>query len=524
MALPNPLKRTHRPRENEIVASASIELGEPGVLKRLRAIKTASEKDAERAWNWYDQLGEVHYAISRSARVAGYAKIHAVRYAPNGEVEKTIDSGMEADIAAMLESPYGGTRGLIERFMVMAKIPGDAYLLRCRDESGLVEGYDFMSTTEMDFGDLDSRERSDRVPPGESFRRTVVPAGRQGSVNGAGESQQTLHRAEDLIGRVWRPSARFVELADSPMTALDINCELLDLLTKSLRGKLLSRLAMNGILFVPSGLNELESVGSRAGTDGATSNKVISRLLAAATYNVLNHAHAESAVPIMVSGPGEQGQYLKFLEVDRQIFEVDMKLRNELIDRILYGLDVTPSTVKGMGDANHWSAWAVEDDERRVNVQPDIETMMWALTRMVLRSEMVERGAKPGRILKAGLWYDLTAANISTNLAEDARQGHDRITVISDAGVRRMTGIAEADAPSEAEIIRGFGRKHGDPYLATFGLDAADEIDWDKVGKAGAKTGPAADSPADTPEANPGNRAGKRGTSESDTPKRLRPA
>ena len=198
---------------------------------------------------------------------------------------------------------------------------------------------------------------------------------------------------------MWRPSARFVEVADSPMFALDTNCELLHLLTIGLRGKLLSRLSLNGILFVPSEMQEIQSTGAANATAGdkrTVTSRLTDRLITAATYNVLNYANAESAVPIVVSGPGVHGEALRWIMQDSQLYETDMRLRQELIDRILQGLDVTPSAVKGQGDQNHWGAWAAEDDERRVNIQPDLETMCWALTRMILHAEMqAQREAGP---------------------------------------------------------------------------------------------------------------------------------
>jgi len=516
----NPRKKSHEPRDGELVASAAIDLTRAHDASLLRTVLSHGRTKAEAAWRWYGDIGEVHYAISRSARVAGYSKLVPYKLDKNGAIDRSIDGGMEAEICSMIGSPYGGLRGLIERYFTCMKVPGDTFLIRCVDANGALEGYDFVSSDELSVGDLGKRNGAGVEGP-IVIKRITHPA--SGS-NGATEMEI---RAQDFLGRVWRPSARFVEVADSPMFALDTNCELLHLLTIGLRGKLLSRLSLNGILFVPSEMQEIQSTGAANATAGdkrTVTSRLTDRLITAATYNVLNYANAESAVPIVVSGPGVHGEALRWIMQDSQLYETDMRLRQELIDRILQGLDVTPSAVKGQGDQNHWGAWAAEDDERRVNIQPDLETMCWALTRMILHAEMQARNAKPGRILSTTLWYDLTPANISTNQAEDGRQAYDR-NLVGPAGTRKMMNVPESDAPTEIESIRLYGFKNGDPYLATYKMGEQDEIDWEKVGKGKPATGPAADSPAPPAKVGPGTKTGARSKpSETNTPRTQRPA
>lgn len=522
----NPLKKLHQARPGEMVASAAVDLTRAHDAKLLQAVLAGGKSNAADAWRWYGDIGEVHYAISRSARVAGYAKIGAYKLEPDGSPGSSIDSGLPAEIASMIGSPYGGVRGLIERYFTCMKVPGDTYLIRCVDSAGDLEGYDFCSSDELIL--RRSKEKTsftdanvDQLLPDDIIERVVHPAGKAGA-----EALTVEIKVENFIGRVWRPSSRYVQVADSPMFALSGTCEMLHLLTIGLRGKLLSRLALNGILFVPSEMQQITSFTEQADSRDARSQttRLTDKLIAAATYNVLNNAAAESAVPIIISGPAALGSAITWITADRQVYETDMQLRQELIARILQGLDVTPSAVKGMGDSNHWSAWAIEDDERRVNIQPDLETMCWAITRMILHAEMVRQNQKPGRILKTALWYDLTEANISTNQAEDGRQAHDR-GLVGGAGSRRMMNIPESDAPTEIESIRLFGFKHGDPYLMTYKMTEAEKIDWEKVGKGKPQTGPAANSPGDDPQAGPGVKTGARGKkSESDTPRAARPA
>ena len=833
-------------KRSEVLASAVVDLAKGFDVKWAKAAVASTRAKSKAPWQWYGNIGEIHYAVSRGSRIAGYIKLAPHKLLANGEIGPEIKSGLAADIVSRIESPYGGVRQLAARFYIHMKIPGDTWLIRVRGDDGEVEGYDFLCADEMDLAELRSMSTSvveGGLNPDTIIRRVTAPG------LGGGESITQNVRAGDVIGRVWKPSPQWIDLPDSPMHALETQCELLHLLTANLKGKLLSRMSLNGIFYIPNEINEVRS-GQPDGTkEKVRDNTVMDSLINAATFAVRNFDTPEAAVPIFMTGPSAYAEGIRHIVMDREIYRTDMDLRSELIDRILYGLDVQPMDVKGMGDANHWcqddqtevwtrrgwqtvdsiligdevlaldhqtgltewstvsdlyvadvvdepmrhlesrthsslttlahrwptvtrygnrrwvtsaslnsndyittgapssslpvvakwndalvevaawfwtegnigqsvsiaqshtanpgktarlraallaefgedgfteaiqrnessfggpvtifrlrkwaadallvvapgkrptdsfidsltlaqlhlfidvscmgdghhwktgerdiwqrdpssldayeracilagyavsrqpghdggtvvralhstsvrpvkaaqqsrgsgsdgaideiipysgrvwcptvpglhtylarrngrsfftgnSAWAVSDDERRINIQPEMETMCWALTRMILRAEMEAAGATPGKINSTCIWYDLTAANVKTNLAEDARQAHDR-ALTSDSAARRMTGIAEADAPSEEEVIRAFGRKNNDAYLATFGLAAAKKIDWDKVATTKAP-GPNADSPA--PDAPVGPGVGKPGSpsdSKSDTPRKLRPA
>ncbi len=515
-----PIRRTHKVDRSadvtELVASARVDITVPSDMAYLRSTVGWSKTKSRKPWQWYEGIGEVHYALSRGARIAGYTSLIPRKLDKLGRPGREIKRGEEAAIVRRLESPYGGVRALAERYFTLMKVPAESYLIRVREDDEVV-GWDFVSADELDVASLDAaRDADGALREGTVLKRITMPKS-----SGIEAMEQEIE-ARDFLGRIWRPSSRYVDMTDSSLLANETNCDLLDLLTKSLRAKLMNRLMSNGIWYIPSEINDVKTARTNTGTGELSDNKVIDRLLRSAVYQATNPGQPEAALPAFVSGPAQFAEALRHITPELEIYEVEMKLRQELIDRILMGLDVQPQDVRGLGDSSHWSAWAVSDDERRINVQPEIETMCWALTNMVLRHEMRERGLPDGRIAEAMLWYDLTAANVKTNLAEDARQAHDR-GFIGDSGARLLTGVDEAFAPTDDEVIRWVGRQVRDPYLATFGLTMAKDIDWSMVGK-GKSNGPTADSPADDPESGPGSDSGSPNKNDSDTPRRLRPA
>ena len=514
--MPISRKTRSRAESEELVASARIDIRTPEDMQYLKAVRSISASNGRKPWKWYKDIGEVHYAVSRGARIAGYALIQARTLNADGTLGKVVTGGLPAKVAQTIQSPYGGRRALVERYITLMKVPGDAYLIRCRDDNGDVVGYDFISADEIDLASLDTITTDTVIQSGQAIKRITLP-------KTSGQEQMVVDiEPRDFLGRVWRPAMQYVDQSDSPMRASETNCELLDLLTRGLKAKMLNRLVSNGIVYIPSEINDIRTGGPKASPDKISDNKVIDRLLNAGLYMMQNFDDPAAALPAFVTGPAQYADAIKHIVMDREIWATDMALRAELIDRILMGLDVQPQDVKGMGDANHWSAWAVSDDERRVNIQPDMETLCWALTNLILHAEMEAAGMPPGKIAKTVLAYDLTKANVKTNLAEDARQASDRIQ-ISPAAARRTTGFDESDAPSEVEWVRELGRQMKDPYLATFKMDIATEIDFDKVVSA-KKDGPDPASTADNPKVGPGTDSGSPDSNDSDTPRRLRPA
>lgn len=513
----------------ELTASMPLDMTKAYDAKYLRTVVSAGRTQAQRPWKWMTEIGEVNYGISRGAKIAGYAKITARKLEKDGTPGEIVTTGKAAEVAASLSSPYGGVRGLIDRFFTLMKVPGDGYLIRTRadrDGTGDPTGYDFIGANEIATESTDGsglwmpgNDRNSRIAANQNIRRITFP---QGGGSTSGESLYHDVKAADFLGRIWRPAAQFVDQAASPMRALDTECELLHLLTINLKAKLTSRMALNGIFFVPSEINDIRTGAPKGNESEFHDNKVLDALIKAATWAIINHERPDAAVPIFMTGPGQFGDMIKHIVMDREIYATDMLLRAELIDRILTGLDVQKAKAKGDEQSNHWNAWANNDDELRVNVKPDLEMFCWALTRMVLYREMLDAQIKPETVTKYVLWYDLSAATTSVNQAEDARQAADRI-LIGPAASRRMMNIKEADAPTEAEQIRAVGLKLNVPMLAVYGLEEAKNIDWDKV--AASKTGPPADSPADPSQVGPGKgNPGSPNDGKNDTPRKLRPA
>lgn len=505
-------------RQNELTAAAALSIGNPNDRARLQSYLAFGKGTVGRAWKWYECLPEVNYAIEHGSALAGKAQIKAYRRGPDGRPGELVEDGPAAKIATEMYSPFGDQAHLIGEFFALRRITGEAHLLRNRGDGidGVegVDGYDFVSSNELNMD-------------GDRLMRTVLPAS-------AGVDAFTVEvPPEDYIGRVWNPSFKFVEQAKSPLQAIDIVCEELYLLTLGLKSKLLNRLALAGMMFIPSELSEVVPAATAGLEDGENqfhNDIVIDALIKSMVVAVRNHDEPRASLPIIIRGPGEHGEKIRWITMDREILETEMNLRAEAVRRILAGLDIQPEMVTGVGTSNHWDAWAIMEQDVRLNTEPDLQALMWTLNRLVFWPQMIEGRANGEHDLPAEefmLWYDLTAMTTPVNVAENARQAWDRIT-LNDAELRRVSGFDEEHAPDDMETLRAIGKKTGVAYFALYGTPLWDKIDWDEADKHSGRgvRGPVPDSSSTDSPAGPG--VGTPGSpapsdNESDTPKADKP-
>ena len=432
-----------------------------------------SQRVGREPWRWYDRLGEVHKAISRSARIAGYARLRCVEVNPDGTDGATVTDGLPAEIVTGIYSRFGGVRGLIDRFYALMKVPGDSYLIKVRDQGEMIhDGYHFLSSDEIEKASV---EESLAARAAGGIRWITLPH----TTRGTGEALVREVAAEDVLGRVWLPGRRWVDEPDSPLGALSTECEVLHGLTEAMRANIFSRFALAGLMFIPSEIQDVKVVGK----GDAPATDILSWLMEAMSRNVANISDAKARLPILLRGKGEAGEQIRHITIDREVFETDIKLRNDLIERILFGLDIQKQATEGTDKSSHWSSWMASDEEVRIAVQPDLDTMCWALTRLVLHEQLEAAGVAPDEIMRLRVAWDMSEAAARTNKQEDTRQARDMGLAKGDS-VLRVSGLSVTDDKmDDQEHIRWIGEKQQNVYLSCFTGNSYEDIDWEMAAR-----------------------------------------
>lgn len=481
----------------------------PGDRAYVRELAGRRFGEIAAGWKWYERLGTVRAAVERSAKIAGYTKFVAQKLAPDGTVSDEIDVGGVAEAAQAFFAMNGGTRGLVERFFVLMKIPAESWLIQEEED----DGFFFLSSNELDVKDLDYEGRDDG-------RSDVIKWVTAPSASGRTDAFHKLISPENFLGRVWAPGRQYFDLVNSAMPSLTTEFEILWWLTLNMRARLQNRYATAGMQYVPSEISEIAVTG----VDGVVRQEgVLNYLSRAYNTNIAEASRGEavSVSKILLRGEGKHAENFRNLMDDTGMPETDMKLRAEMRDTILGSLDVSKAGSTENEEANHFTAWHNADEERRIAVQPDIEMMCWALTRLAYRPMLAKRGVKD--VEQYRLWFDLSDAQVKANLSEDARQARDR-GLIGPKATRSMQGIKETEKMTPVETIQWAGILTKNPRLILHGVPGADDLPWDEI-MPKAQPGPKPGSDADPQEAGPG--AGQPGSpddNDTDTPRTQRPA
>jgi len=386
---------------------------------------------------FYDSLGEVHYAATFHGRALSAVRLYAATYDGGRPVE--VDSGPAAEAMQRL----GDLSDLQRRYGELMFIVGEAYLM-----VSLVDG----------------RERWEVVSPLEvAIRGDAIirmPSQSSSRIQYRKATSQELSDGEAQVWRMWRSHPAWSGEADSPMRAVLDLCEELVLLSRAVRARARSRAAGAGLLLIPD--ESSLAPPTTSGDEDPNSDPFLQDLIEAMTTPLSDDEVASSVVPMLIRTRGEDIERWRHMTLspDRDAGYPEIELRSEVIRRFAQGIDLPPEIVMGTADANHWTAWQINESTWRSHIEPVAKQFCEDLTKIYL-----EPLVGPGyRIM-----YDASAVVTRPDRSRYARDLHDRLA-ISDSALREASGFTDHDAPDEQETTRRIGIMLGESVLAT-GVD-----------------------------------------------------
>lgn len=412
----------------ELVAAAS----------RYTSRKIRGRGQGDQSWQWraydmYHLVPEVRFAASWIGNAMAGARLYAGRRAEDGTIEPAPDNHRASEIVAQIAGGPDGQAKMLNAFGKHLTVPGEGWIV-VRPNSEVLspyspeDGHDWqvLSVREVrqQSGKLVAEIDGDDIPIPEGDPDAMDPNG-------------------PVAIRVWEPDPERAIEADSPVrSSLELLEELL-LLNAAVKAIARSRITGRGLLLIPKGTRFPST-----STQGDAEDDLIEIFMTIAETAIRDPESAAATVPIILELPADAIAEFKHIKFESEFDELAIKLRDEAVRRFATGLEIPAEILLGLGDVNHWGAWALTSEGIRLGIEPKLATVSYALTQQWLRP-ILEAESVPEwhRWL---VWFDTSPLRVRTNRSETALQVYDRGAISAEA-LRRETGFDEADAPSTDE-------------------------------------------------------------------------
>jgi hypothetical protein len=402
-------------------AAALTAAAVPAAAPQAQYIRVTDRWQNE-AWTYYETLGEFRYGVNWLANMISRVRLRAGELDPASDEPSIVDDGLAAQAMSEFGNGIGGRADIMRRLAIQLSVPGECYTIG--EQRGPVSTWQVRSVAEV-------------RAQGGTYQVTD-----ENTVN-TGAKWRDL--AKDSIPvRIWRPGDRFYHLADSPArAALDVMREL-ELVNRAIRAQYLSRLASSGMIVLPEEMTFPVREEFADAEDPITMEWVEIAATAIATPGT-----ARAAVPIPLMVPAELVDKIKFIDFTVTLDEKILDRRDQAIRRLATILDIPSDVMLGLGDTNHWSAWAVEESGLKAHIAPLVEQICAALTTGYLQPRLA--ASDDPNAMKYVVWYDMSELTLRPDTSQNAKDAYDRMEISGDA-LRTATGFSPDDKPSPEEL------------------------------------------------------------------------
>lgn len=440
LAVVEDFRRQSQTEAPSTFASRRLDMGDDAQRRRA----TAGSNDWQNeAWEYADEIEEVKFATGfRGAlmkRLTLYAGAVVAPDQPAVPVDDAPDIPAEIAAAANAELDRLGTLDqkaeLLGQWGAIATVSGESWLVG-RDDPVASTGETWRLYSEANIV---------RGTDGRALAVRDRPMGKPADLNAA----------TDVAVRIWRPHARWPDLADANMRSVLATCEELLIYARSLRAIGKSRTTANALYIA----NE---IGDAPKADG-TPTEMEKRWTQAMVTALTDDAAPASVVPFLFRGPAAFGQGQKAVPAKDAIFTIDLSRSSDefvleriefLVKRLAHGLDVPVEALTGLSDVNHWTAWQIEDSTYKTHIEPDALTFATAITTELLRPALLDLFGPTAlpfirRIVAA---INPAALVVRPNRSADALEAFDR-WAISWRALRDHLSFGEDEAPDDEELL-----------------------------------------------------------------------
>ncbi len=461
-----------QPRRALTAASAPVE---PGTTPRttVGGHVGRSEWQSE-CWDMFGVVGELAYVVGWIAASCSRVRLIASEIdentgLPTGGLAEDGDGNLNAEqqrVAEIVKSVGGGPLGqsdIQRRSAECLYVPGEHWLAILDRGEKNPDGTPRMSWFVV------TREEWKKRTSGNKVGEIIIDL--------PNDEKHTYVKGRDRFIRVWTPHPRKAADANSPTRAVLDSCREIVRTTKKIKVADKSRLIGNGVVFLPAEMSLPAAQQPIADNQPGAPVPAVQGVAAADQLANLIYQQAVAAVedddsqaavvPLLATVPGDHLQKIFHLKLGEELTKVEIEKRDNAIARLAMGLNISPERLLGLSKGNHWSAWAIGDEDVNTHIKPIIETLVAAINREVLRAVFEREGIDPDKYC---LWYDASGLTADPDLTEEAEQARAhgalrnevylRALGLPEDGGHDLTTLEGAQAWAREAIIK-------DPTLIT---------------------------------------------------------
>lgn len=427
-------------REQRDVLTASSQLLQGGFREQY-AITYKTWQDE--LWAYTVSVGEFSSTMNWFAAGMGRMHLRAGVWKPGLREPELLTEGPAADLVNdLVTNAKGGETQFLRTWAKHLFVPGVGFFL--------AEEIDGRRRYDVKSADVIKRSAKQAVDPatGELLRDNNGEPIELYDIRIAPDRWRTT-TPNSLVGRIFDPDPRYDYFATSMTQGALTTLREIDLYNRAIVATLLSRIAFNGILFIPEEVTFPVNPQFKDAPD-----PFIAELLHYAQRGIKDPGSPGAAIPFPLRVNSQFIESFKHLILSSGLDPKIIEARESAVTRLQEQLPAPPEATTGLQDMNHWNAWKSSEDNVKLYFGPPMEILCGGLTELFLHP-MLHAANKPltqdgGRIV---MWYDASDLTIQPDNSENAGTAFDKGRMSSDAYMAAI-GFDPADSPKPDQKFR----------------------------------------------------------------------
>lgn len=385
----------------------------------------------DECWGFYDSLGMYRNAVTWKSDMLGRVRLRAARKDPQNDEPTVLDKGPAAEIVAELQQDVQSQ--IMSGLAVYLTVPGEGFLI-----GETVDGVNNWSARSAD---------EVRWRPSSASRQNTASPYEVIDENTPGSTGKWRRlAAQSFAVRVWRPHRRYYNMADSSSKAARGTMRELEMVNRTIVSQYMSRLAMAGLIVFPT---QVDFPVRKEFQD--MPDAFIREWIERASEALRTPGSASSCVPLPIQVDERYVDKIHLIEFGTTRREMQIiQRRDSAIKQLAVDLDTPPETLTGLGEANHWSGWLIEEAGFKIYLAPDTELIVGALTKGYLRPRLAAAGEEATNLV---VWYDESEITQRPDKSANTLAAY-KMGEASGKALRREIGLNEDDAPKADDLAK----------------------------------------------------------------------